>query len=136
MQPGRSIFRAKVYRLKGELEAASGLQHTAIEWMGEPAVAKSPENRLPWSEEYGGAQPAVLSTEKEKFCYAHLELSATFYLTGDEVHAKEQSDRAEKDCGAMAGLVKAVVRSELKDVAGQQGQLAGRAADYSRKFLD
>jgi len=133
--PLAALDSAKIYRLLGDLKAANDLERVAIEWMGEPAVAMSPEQRLPWWFEYGGAQPVSLSTEREKFCYAHLELSATLFLDGDEAHSKDQSDRAEQDCGARLGAVKKVVGWELENVAKEREELAGRVAAYSRKFL-
>src|ERR1039457_4411484 len=60
---------------------------------------------------------------------------ATLYLDGDEAHAREQSERAARDCGARLGAVKATVRWELERVAQEQGDLAGRATTYSRRFL-
>src|ERR1022692_3312876 len=60
--PLAALESAKIYRLLGDLKAANDLERVAIGWMGEPAVAKSPESRLPWSIESGGAQPVSLST--------------------------------------------------------------------------
>jgi tetratricopeptide (TPR) repeat protein len=133
--PLAALESAKIYRLLGDLKAANDLERVAIGWMGEPAVAKSPESRLPWSIESGGAQPVSLSTGGAQLCYAHLEFSATLYLDGDEAHAREQSERAARDCGARLGAVKATVRWELERVAQEQGDLAGRATTYSRRFL-
>jgi tetratricopeptide (TPR) repeat protein len=129
--PLAALESGKIYRLKGDLKTAARLAHTAIEWMV-PAEAKSPEGRLPWVED-GGAQAVSLATEREKLCYAHLEFSATLYLDGDEVHAKEQADKARANCGAQWGLVQGVVRGELGRVGeGRGGELAGRVARYGQ----
>src|ERR1039457_6815153 len=138
--PLAALESAKIYRLLGDLKAAGQQERMAIEWMDGPAGAKPPESRLPWDIEAGnrgrgGGQPVSLFTEGARLCYAHLEFSATLYLDGDEARAKEQSDRAEKDCGARLGVVKAAVRWGLKRVGEEREELAVRAAAYSRKFL-
>ena len=138
--PLAALESAKIYRLLGDLKAAGQQERMAIEWMDGPAGAKPPESRLPWDIEAGnrgrgGGQPVSLFTEGARLCYAHLEFSATLYLDGDEARAKEQSDRAEKDCGARLGVVKAAVRRGLKRVGEEREELAVRAAAYSRKFL-
>ena len=133
--PLAALEGAKIYRLLGNLNAAGQQEHLAIEWMDVPAGTKPPESRLPWDIEAGGGQLVSLSTEGARLCYAHLEFSATLYLDGDEARAKEQSDRAEKDCGARLGVVKAAVRWGLKRVAEEREELGGRAVAYSRKFL-
>jgi tetratricopeptide (TPR) repeat protein len=132
--PLAALESAKIYRLKGDLKAAEPLQHQAVDWLDDHAVASTPENRLPWSIESGGAQPASLA-ESARICYAHLEYSATLYLDDDETRARQQSDKAEKDCGARFGAVKSIVRWEMQNVAGAQSQLAVRTAAYNRKFL-
>jgi tetratricopeptide (TPR) repeat protein len=132
--PLAALESAKIYRLKGDLKAAGALEHTAIDRMDAPGT-KAPENKLPWSIEAGGAQPVSLVIGTARLCYAHLELSATLYLEGDEARAKVQSDRAVKDCGPRLDVVKAIVRWELQRVAGERSELAARAAMYSRKVL-
>ncbi len=133
--PLAALESAKIHRLLGELTDANEQERIAMEWMGEPSVANTPENRLPWWFDYGGAQPVSLSSDGEKSCYAHLELSATRYLDRDEDYARGEADRAARDCGARLRAVKAVVRWELERVAREQPDLAGRAAAYGERFL-
>jgi tetratricopeptide (TPR) repeat protein len=125
---------AKIFRLRGQLTDARHEGSLAIEWLGEPAVANTPENLLPWWLDSEGGQYLSLTSQNDKLCYARMELSATYYLGGDAVRAKNHADRA-ADCGAVLHDIRAVIAWELQRVAQEQTNLSRKAAEYRRKFL-
>jgi tetratricopeptide (TPR) repeat protein len=133
--PLAALESAKIYRLLGELKAAAEQERIAIDWLGQPSVANSPENLLPWSLEWGRPEPLSLPTEGEKLCYAQLQLSATLYLDRDEAQAKGYSDRAMQACGSRSYEVRKIVQSELERLARERDDLAGRAETYQQRFL-
>jgi tetratricopeptide (TPR) repeat protein len=133
--PLAALECATIQRLLGELEEAREQQQTAIEWLEQDAVAKLPENALPWSFEISDRKEVRIYAPAEKLCYARLTLSATEYLAANEPGASEQAGRAAQACGARSLNVKSIVRSELERLAEERRELAVRAVDYARQYL-
>jgi tetratricopeptide (TPR) repeat protein len=128
--PLGALEGAKIRRLQGELQEAVQSEMKALEWLQQDAVTGLPENQLPWYFDVGSV---ALNSPADKECYAHLSLSATLYLRGDEMGAREQEAKA--GCPAREAEIKAVLAAELERVAEEQQHLAQRANEYRAKLL-
>ena len=133
--PLAALEMAKVHRLLGDLGMAREKEGVAIDWLKDDTVMARPENQWPWSFELSQNQGVTIPSRPQKLCYAHLELSATLYLQGQESPAAEESKLAMQACGAQTLDVKAVVDRELARVADERDDLAAKAEAYRRSFL-
>jgi hypothetical protein len=131
--PSAKLELANILRLQGNLHEAREKEQLAIEELeNDSTMASLPENLLPLLPQISANEAVSIPSRDQKLCYAHLELSSTLYLLGDEPQSAKQSDQAAKACGAQTLDIKAVLESELARVADEQGNLTARVEAFRR----
>jgi tetratricopeptide (TPR) repeat protein len=134
--PSAPLEEANILRLMGQLDQALDKQRLALDWLADASVMTSPpENALPWLLETGHNQRVSIPSLGQKRCYAHWELSSTFFLKGDEEHAQEHAAKAVKDCGTQQFDVKSAIATELGRIADEREEFAPKAQAFQTKFL-
>ncbi|MBZ5726888.1 MAG: toll/interleukin-1 receptor domain-containing protein [Acidobacteriia bacterium] len=132
--PLAKLEMAIIQRLQGDLDDAREAEQMAIEELeSDTAMASLPENSLPWIFEVPANQAVSIPSKDQKLCYAHLELSATLYLAGNESQAIEHADRAARACRFQTRDIKAVLDWELARVADERNELAPKVYAYRRR---
>jgi tetratricopeptide (TPR) repeat protein len=132
--PEAKLGLAKILRLQGELEEALEKEQLAIQDLGSDSVMASYENSLPWIFEVTPNEVVSIPGRDQKLCYAHLELSATLYLSGSDSQAAASFDQAAKACGPQSLDLKKVLDRELTRVADERSELATRVDNFRRNL--
>jgi Tfp pilus assembly protein PilF len=134
--PSAALSAANIFRLKGQLDHALDKQRLALDWLADSSIMTNPpENALPWILEAGHNQRVYIPTLGQKRCYAHWELSATFFLKGDEAQAADHAAKAIKDCGAQQFDAKSALAAELDRLSDEREELASKVKTFQASFL-
>jgi tetratricopeptide (TPR) repeat protein len=134
--PSAALEQANILRLLGRLDRALEKQQLALTWLADASIMTNPpENSLPWILEVSQNQRVSIPSIGQKRCYAHWELSATFYLKGDETQARDHAAKAAQACGPQQLDVKSAMAGELDRLADEREELASRARSFQASFL-
>lgn len=135
--PLSALAAARIYRLRGNLEAAAGREEDAIRWLKEPSV-QSAEQPHAWALDSGAEEQLRLGRLEEKQCYADLELAVTKFLQDDESIATETVPSTIGHsglCHSRRQELTDILKWELRRLGSEVPQFTNAADAFVSKFL-
>jgi hypothetical protein len=131
--PLSALEASRLLLARGEIKRARDFVQRAVDWLSDETIAALPQNQGPW--DFETSQEGIQLTEqRDKLCYAQIQLAATTFLLGQENVASDAVRRV--SCAGVIADVMDIVNWDLEVVRKANADTAGSIDTFRRRILE